>query len=414
MLFQIIKKYLLALALVAQAFTAYAAPAQLAPMLDTDLLTPDGQLSLDFAYRPDLNFDPKAVSIVVTYRPTKPDAPGVKIIRYEVVPHIRIPEKTYREAPESKTLNVKPEWVSVLAANKFMIQFPERLQGPGDYQAKYLTIERPTKMREEEWISGFFSFLSDSDLVDSSLGIQKINDGSQHNLSFDRDKKKRYTYAYKGRHIYVSSNLGSYLSKAKILSQETHNSAHMNSFEKELQDASGRWHISESQPRSLCGASYYVDTNTPKANAKDYPSMAWALAFDTLYLPTFYHQERSTDQYECISLKAAGLPENKEAYESRIYYYRNNKLWARDVSRFEKNASTQELVEFDVNGELLFYFRENASGKNKTKLRWSRLEQLAYPELKQPAPFVDAATLQSQGDDAIKMLELHYPKPKPQ
>jgi hypothetical protein len=407
MLFQTIKKCLLALALLAQASMTYAARNDLqAPVLNTDSLTPDGQLSLDFSYRPDLNFDPKAVNIVVQYLPTKPDAPGVKIIRYEVVPHIPRPEKMYQEAPEAKTLSVKPEWVSVQAANKFMIQFPERLQGAGDYQAKYLTIERPKSMREEEWISGFFSFLSDSDVVDSHLGIQKINDGSQHNLSFDRDKKKRYTYAYKGKHIHISSNPGSYLSKTQILSQQT---ANMNTFERELQDASGRWHFSELQTRSLCGASYYVDTNTPKANAKDYPSMAWASAFDTLYLPTHYLQEKSTDQYECISLKAVGLPNNKDSQEIRIYFYRNNQLWAREVFRLEKHASMQELIEYDVTGELLFYFRENATGENKTKLSWSRLEQLAYPELKQPAPILDAAALQSEGDDAIKMLALHNP-----
>jgi hypothetical protein len=410
--FQTIKKCLLALAFLAQASMTYAAPnTQQVPMLNTDSLTPDGQLSLDFPYRSDLNFDPKAANIVVQYLPTKPDAPGVKIIRYEVIPKIVTPKKMYREAPEAKTLSVRPEWVSVQAPNQFTIQFPERLQGPGDYQAKYLTIERPKSMREEEWIGGFFSFLSDSDVVDSHLGIQKINDGSQHNLSFDRDKKKRYTYAYKGKHIYISSNPRSYLSKAQILSQQT---ANMNSFERELQDASGRWHFSELQTRSLCGASYYVHTNTPKANAKDYANMVWAWAFDHLYLPTHYLQGRSTDQYECISLKAVGLPNNKDSQEIRIYFYRNNKLWAREVSRLEKNASMQELVEYDVNGELLFYFRENVSGENKTKLSWSKLEQLAYPELKQPAPFVDAAALQSEGDDAIKMLELHYPKPKPQ
>lgn len=362
------------------------------PSPETEPVTPDGILAVEFPFRESLGLRPAQLTLKARYNADKPDDKGVRAVTEErstgpvfiPVPFGRTTYK-YKHAVE-RELTLKPEWVRQTTPNRLEIGLPERLPGPGDYRLTTLTLGCATALcRDKE--HGQTRTLT--------FAAGRRLDTVPAALSLGMDRESTLTADYRGQTVHIAVSRGSHAIREHHLDFESEDTS------RTVQDARGKWHISDTAYavpyKGACPQAHYYWPQG-RLDPGQSRSFAWARPF-----AEFNHGPVHADDADgpdgrrvprppagftgCIQLEARGSRHKADDSEIREYHFRNGQLWARDIRRFAFGKLLWDAMEFDGEQQLLFYSQRlyDEATHKETTLSWNRLQHEADPGKFKPA-----------------------------
>ena len=372
---------------------------------------PDAAITIVFPNRAALDFDPKNLVIETVYQPAKPEEKGVRTVtRKSRSCPVEIPIpfgcSTHKYTqPLDRQVAIRRDWISVAQPNGLVIRVPERLSGPGDYRLTELSLICPRalcggKKPLNEWKLGFTDGARE-DRVPAAMRLGV-------------DEASTFTAAYQGKTLQIGWTRGSYAEKSQPGYAENPE------FDRAVQDAAGRWHISSS-----AYVTYYegacpepsFSSGTERINPKEHASLAWVRPFKEVAHGEVYDTisygadgkrvaNKPADWNGCVMVKAQGIGGNGDNYETRKYEFEHGQLRLRRIQRYAFGVSHDETLELDAGQKPLFFQQLDYVDKTRaeTKSRWSRLRHEAYPNETKPAPKVDLPLLLKEAADVLTII----------